>query len=411
AKPVKGDAVAQVAAISSQDEAIGVLIADAMSKIGADGVIAVEEGSTMSTELELTEGMQFDKGYISPYFVTDTESMQAIHEDAYVLLFPGKISAITELLPLLEKVAQSTRPLLIVAEDVDGEALSTLVVNSIRKTFKVVAVKAPFFGDRRKAFLEDLAIVTGGQVVSEEVGLSLDSVDLTMLGQVRRAVVTKDVTTLVEGGGGKKAITGRVSQLRSEIEATDSDWDREKLQERLAKLAGGVAVIKVGAATEVELKEKKHRIEDAIAATRAAVEDGIVQGGGAALVHAGKVLDSKLGLTGDEATGVAVIRSALSAPLYWIARNAGQEGSVVVAHVREGKATEGYNAATGAYSNLVKDGVIDPVKVTKAALTNAASVAAMLLTTQGTVSEKPEVEPDSGAGHGHGHGHQSGPGF
>ncbi|PRZ35184.1 chaperonin GroEL [Antricoccus suffuscus] len=413
ATPVKGrDAVAQVATISAQDKTIGDLIADAMDKIGADGVITVEEGSTLTTELELTEGMQFDKGYISPYFVTDTQAMESVHEDAYVLLHPGKISAINELLPLLEKVAKAGKPLVIIAEDVDGEALSTLVVNAIRKTFNVVAVKAPFFGDRRKAFMEDLAIVTGGQVISPEIGLSLESADLDLLGKVRRAVVTKDYTTLVEGAGGKKAIDGRVSQLRSEIESTDSDWDREKLQERLAKLAGGVAVIKAGAATEVEMKEKKLRIEDAISATRAAVDEGIVQGGGAALVHASKVLDGDLGLTADQATGVRLVRTAMSAPLYWIARNSGQEGSVIVAHVRDGKPTVGWNADTGEYGNLIKQGVVDPVKVTKAAVTNAASVAAMILTTQGTISEKPEEdEEEAGHGHGHGHGHNTGPGF
>ncbi len=413
ATPVKGRAaVAQVATISAQDKTIGDLIADAMDKIGADGVITVEEGSTLTTELELTEGMQFDKGYISPYFVTDTEAMESVHEDAYVLLHSGKISAINELLPLLEKVAKAGKPLVIVAEDVDGEALSTLVVNAIRKTFNVVAVKSPFFGDRRKAFMEDLAIVTGGQVISAEIGLSLESADLDLLGKVRRAVVTKDYTTLVEGGGGKKAIDGRISQLRAEIESTDSDWDREKLQERLAKLAGGVAVIKAGAATEVEMKEKKLRIEDAISATRAAVDEGIVQGGGAALVHASKVLDGDLGLTADEATGVRLVRTAMSAPLYWIARNSGEEGSVIVAHVRDGKPTVGWNADTGEYGNLIKQGVVDPVKVTKAAITNAASVAAMILTTQGTISEKPEEDDeDAGHGHGHGHGHNSGPGF
>ena len=413
ATPVKGrDAVSQVATISAQDKTIGDLIADAMDKIGADGVITVEEGSTLTTELELTEGMQFDKGYISPYFVTDTQAMESVHEDAYVLLHPGKISAITDLLPLLEKVAKAGKPLVIIAEDVDGEALSTLVVNAIRKTFNVVAVKAPFFGDRRKAFMEDLAIVTGGQVISPEIGLSLDSADLDLLGKVRRAVVTKDYTTLIEGAGGKKAIDGRVSQLRSEIESTDSDWDREKLQERLAKLAGGVAVIKAGAATEVEMKEKKLRIEDAISATRAAVDEGIVQGGGAALVHASKVLDGDLGLTADQATGVRLVRTAMSAPLYWIARNSGVEGAVIVAHVRDGKPTLGWNADTGEYGNLIKQGVVDPVKVTKAAVTNAASVAAMILTTQGTISEKPEEDDaDAGHGHGHGHGHNTGPGF
>ena len=405
--PVEGsDSIAKVATISAQNESVGTLIADAMAKIGTDGVITVEEGSGMETALELTEGMQFDKGYISAYFVNDPDAMEAAFDDAYVLLHQGKISTIADLLPLLEEVAKAGKPLVIVAEDVDGEALSTLVVNAIRKTFQVVAVKSPFFGDRRKAFMQDLAIVTGGQVIAPEVGLDLKSADLSLLGRARRVVVDKETTTVIDGAGGKQAADERVAQLRREIESTDSDWDREKLQERLAKLAGGVAVIQVGAATEVEMKEKKHRIEDAIAATRAAVDEGVVMGGGAALVHAAAVLDDGLGLEGDERTGVKLVREALSAPLYWIARNAGAEGSVVVEHVRTGDAKLGYNAQSHEYADLIADGVIDPVKVSKAAVSNAASVAAMLLTTQSSVSEAPAEEEESEAhGHGHGHGH------
>jgi chaperonin GroEL len=402
--------IAHVAAISAQDPSIGSLIAEAMDKVGKDGVITVEESQTMGVDLELTEGMQFDKGYISPYFVTDPERMEAVLEDAYVLLVNGKISAITEILPLLEKIVQSSKPLLIVAEDVDGEALSTLVVNSIRKTLQVVAVKAPGFGDRRKAMLEDMAVLTGGQVVSAEIGLKLDSVGLEVLGRSRRIVVDKDNTTIVDGGGAETAVADRVRQIRAEIEDTDSDWDREKLQERLAKLAGGVAVIRVGAATEVELKERKHRLEDAISATRAAVEEGIVAGGGASLVHVSAVLDDGLGLTGDERSGVEIVRRALDAPLTWIARNAGLEGAVVVARVREMPAGSGLNVATDIYGDLVKDGVVDPVKVTRSAVANAASIAGLLLTTETLVAEKPEdAPPDSG--HGHGHGHSHGPGF
>lgn len=403
--PVEGSqSIAHVATISAQSESVGQLIAEAMERIGTDGVITVEEGSGMDTALELTEGMQFDKGYISAYFVNDPDSMEAAFDDAYVLLHQGKISTVADLLPLLEKVAQSGKPLVIIAEDVDGEALSTLVVNAIRKTFQVVAVKSPFFGDRRKAFMEDLAVVTGGQVIAPEIGLDLKSADLSLLGQARRVVVDKETTTLVDGAGGKEAVEGRTAQLRREIDETDSDWDREKLQERLAKLAGGVAVIKVGAATEVEMKEKKHRIEDAIAATRAAVEEGVVIGGGAAFVHAASALEGDLGVDGDTKTGVKVVREALSAPLYWIARNAGAEGSVVVEHVRKGAKDQGYNAATHEYAKLVDQGIIDPVKVSKAAVANAASVAAMLLTTQSAVSDAPEPEDDE-AGHGHGHGH------
>jgi chaperonin GroEL len=359
----------------------------------------------MSTELVVTEGVQFDKGYLSPYFVTDPESMEAVLDDALVLLVQGKISKLSDLLPLLEKVlATGGRPLLIVAEDVEGEALSTLVVNSIRKTLKVVAVKSPYFGDRRKAFMTDLAVVTGGQVVSEDVGLSLDSVGLEVLGTARRITVDKDTTTIVDGGGTRDAIADRVAQIRREIEATDSDWDREKLQERLAKLAGGIGIIRVGAATEVELKERKHRIEDAIAATRAAVEEGVIPGGGSALVHAATVIDA-LDLSGDERTGARAVRTALDAPLVRIAQNAGFEGRVVVSKVRELGAGQGFNAATGEFGDLAAQGVIDPVKVTKAALGNAASIAAMVLTTDSAIVEKPEEEHEhAGAGHG-GHGH------
>ncbi|NMH99116.1 chaperonin GroEL [Pseudonocardia acidicola] len=408
ATPVNGsEHIAQVGTIASREEAIGQLIAQALEAVGTDGVVTVEEGSTLATELEVTEGLQFDKGYLSPYFVTDPESMEAVLEDAYILLHREKISAIADLLPLLEKVVESGRPLLIVAEDIEGEALSTLVVNSIRKTLKVCAVKSPFFGDRRKAFMEDLAIATGGQVVNPEVGLKLSEVGLEVLGRARRAVVTKDTTTLVEGGGSKEAIDARIAQLRAEIEATDSDWDREKLQERLAKLSGGVAVVKVGAATETELKERKHRIEDAVAATKAAVEEGIVPGGGSALVHAAAALEDGLGTTGDEALGVAIVRRALSAPLYWIASNGGLEGSVVIAKVAEQPWGHGFNAATLTYSDLFADGVIDPVKVTRSAVVNAASIARMVLTTEAAVVDKPEppAPAPAGAGHGHGHGH------
>jgi chaperonin GroEL len=349
--------------------------------------------------------MQFDKGYISPYMVTDPERMEAVLEDAYVLIHQGKISAVADLLPLLEQVAKAGKPLLLIAEDVEGEALSTLVVNKIRGLFVSAAVKAPGFGDRRKAMLEDMAVLTGAQVVAPEVGLKLDQVGLEVLGTARRVVVTKDDTTIVEGGGTGEAVADRVRQIRSEIEATDSDWDREKLQERLAKLAGGVCVIGVGAATEVELKERKHRIEDAVSATRAAIEEGIVPGGGSALVHAVAALDGSLGLSGDEATGVAIVRRAADEPLRWIAENAGSEGYVVVNRVREAGAGTGFNGATGEYGDLVAQGVIDPVKVTRSALQNAASIASMVLTTDTLVVEKKEEEPDEGHGHGHGHGH------
>jgi chaperonin GroEL len=406
AVPVEGKAIAQVGAIASREVEIGDLIGQALETVGKDGVITVEEGSTLSTELEITEGLQFDKGYLSPYFVTDAESMEAVLQDAYVLLHRDKISAITDLLPLLEKVLADGRPLLIVAEDVEGEALSTLVVNAIRKTLRVVAVKSPFFGDRRKAFMDDLAIATGGQVINPEVGLTLSEAGLDLLGRVRRAVVTKDTTTLVEGAGSSDAVAGRVEQLKREIEDSDSDWDREKLQERLAKLSGGVAVIKVGAATETALKERKHRIEDAVSATRAAVEEGIVPGGGSALIHAAATLADGLGLTGDEATGVAIVRTALSAPLHWIAANGGQEGAVVVNRVAAGEWGQGFNAATMTYGDLVADGVVDPVKVTRSAVVNAASIARMVLTTESAVVDKPEPPaPASAGGHGHGHGH------
>jgi chaperonin GroEL len=405
ASPVETHAeVAAVAAISAQDTNVGELIAEAMDKVGKDGVITVEESNTTGLELELTEGMQFDKGYISPYFVTDAERMESSLEDPSVLIFNGKISAIGDLLPLLEKVVQAGKPLLIVAEDVDGEALSTLVVNSIRKTVKVAAVKAPGFGDRRKAMLQDIAILTGAQVVSAEVGLKLDQVGLEVLGSARTVIVTKDTTTIVGGAGTADEVAARVSQIKQEIEASDSDWDREKLSERLAKLAGGVGVIKVGAHTEVELKERKHRLEDAISATKAAVEEGIVAGGGAALIHASTVLADGLGCSGDEKTGVMIVRDALYEPARWIAENAGLEGRVAVNHVREsGDITLGLNAQTGEYVDLVKAGVVDPVKVTRNAVRNAASIASMLLTTETLVVEKPAEEAGSN-GHGHSHG-------
>jgi chaperonin GroEL len=400
--------MAAVATVSSRDSVIGDLLAEAFDKVGKDGVITVEESNTLGTELDFTEGMQFDKGYISPYFVTDAERMEAVLDDPYILLHQGKISAIAELLPLLEKVISAGKPLFILAEDVEGEALSTLVVNKIRGTFTAAAVKAPAFGDRRKAMMQDIATLTGGQVVSAEVGLKLDQVGLEVLGQARRVVITKDNTTIVDGVGEAKEVEARVNQIKAEIESTDSDWDREKLQERLAKLAGGVCVIRVGAATEVELKEKKHRIEDAVSATRAAIEEGIVAGGGSALIHAVSALEGDLGLTGDEAMGVRVVRKAVDEPLRWIAENGGENGYVIVAKVREAGPGNGYNAATGEYGDLVAQGVLDPVKVTRSALVNASSIAGMLLTTETLVVEKPEEEDASaaaGAGHGHGHGH------
>lgn len=399
--------MAAVATVSSRDAVIGELLAEAFDKVGKDGVITVEESNTMGTELEFTEGMQFDKGYLSPYFVTDQESMEAVLDDPYILLHQGKISAISEMLPLLEKVIAAGKPLFILAEDVEGEALSTLVVNKIRGTFNAVAVKAPAFGDRRKSMMQDIATLTGGQVIAPEVGLKLDQVGLDVLGTARRIVVTKDNTTIVEGGGDAAEVNGRVNQIKAEIDATDSDWDREKLQERLAKLAGGVCVVKVGAATEVELKEKKHRIEDAVSATRAAIEEGIVPGGGSALIHAVAALDGDLGLSGDEAMGVRIVRKAADEPLRWIAENGGQEGYVVVSKVRELGVGNGYNAATREYGDLVAQGVLDPVKVTKSALVNATSIAGMLLTTETLIVDKPEVEAADagGSGHGHGHGH------
>ncbi|GAA5030868.1 chaperonin GroEL [Actinopolymorpha pittospori] len=399
------DEMAHVATISAQDAQIGQLIAEAFDKVGKDGVITVEESNTLGTELELTEGMQFDKGFISPNFVTDVERQEAVLDDPYILIHQGKISSMADLLPLLEKVVQASKPLVIIAEDVEGEALATLVVNKIRGIFNSVAVKAPGFGDRRKSMLEDLAALTGGQVVAPEVGLKLDQVGLEVLGTARRVTVTKDDTTVIDGGGSADDVAARVSQIKTEIENTDSDWDREKLQERLAKLAGGVCVIKVGAATEVELKEKKHRIEDAVSATRAAIEEGIVTGGGAALVHAAAGLDSS-SVTGDEKVGYELVGLAVREPLRWIAENAGAQGYVVVEKVRENGPGKGYNAATGEYGDLAAQGVIDPVKVTRSALSNAASIAAMLLTTETLVVDKPEeAEEPAGQGHGHGHGH------
>ena len=396
--------IADVATISAQDRAIGELIAEAMDKVGKDGVITVEEASITALELEFTEGMQFDKGYISPYFVTDQDRMESVLDDAYVLISANKISALPELLPILEKVSQSGKPLLIIAEDVEGEALSTLVVNRMRGVFTSAAVKAPGFGDRRKAMLQDIAILTGATVISSEVGMKLDAATLEDLGRARRIVITKDATTIVDGAGDKALVVGRVNELRNEIASSDSDWDREKLQERVAKLAGGVCVIKVGAHTEVELKEKKHRLEDAISATRAAVEEGIVIGGGAALVHAADALKDNLGFTGDKAVGVALVRKACDEPLRWIAENAGLEGYVVVAKVRALKSNEGFNAASDVYGDLAKDGVIDPVKVTRSALANAASIAAMFITTEAVVFERPADQEPASSGHGHSHG-------
>ncbi|MGD0373409.1 MAG: chaperonin GroEL [Streptosporangiaceae bacterium] len=397
--------IAHVATISAQDSKIGDIIAEAFDKVGKDGVITVEESPTMGLELEFTEGMQFDKGYISAYFVTDPERMEAVLEDAYILLHGSKISSMADFLPLLEQVAQTKKPLVVIAEDVDGEALSTLVVNKIRGLLQVVAVKAPGFGDRRKAMLGDMGVLTGGEVISEELGLKLESTGLEALGRARRIVVTKDTTTIVDGAGDQAAIEDRVRQLRAEIEATDSDWDREKLQERVAKLSGGVCVLRAGAPTEVELKEKKHRLEDAISATRAAIEEGIIPGGGSVLVQIATSLGD-LGMSGDEATGVRVVRTALQAPCRWIAENAGAEGGVVVAGVAALPAGHGYNAATDEYGDLMAQGVIDPVKVTRSAVQNAASIAGMLLTTEVLVVEKPEQEQGEAAGgHGHGHGH------
>jgi chaperonin GroEL len=394
ARDVEGrEQISQVASISANnDPEIGETIAEAMDKVGKDGVITVEESNTFGLELELVEGMRFDKGYISPYFVTDAERMEVVLEDPYILIANQKISAVKDLLPILEKVMQAGKPLLIVSEDVEGEALATLVVNKIRGTFRAAAVKAPGFGDRRKAMLQDIAILAGGQVISEEVGLKLESVTLDMLGSARKVVVTKDDTTVVEGGGVADEITGRVNQIKAEIERSDSDYDREKLQERLAKLAGGVAVIKVGAATEVELKEKKHRIEDAVQTTKAAVEEGIVAGGGVTLLHAQEGLE-KLELEGDEQTGALIVRKALEEPLKVIAHNAGLEGGVVVEKVRTSGPGEGLNAANGEYVDLFRAGVVDAAKVTRSALQNAASIAALFLTTEAIVADKPEKAP------------------
>ena len=400
-KSVKTDPaqIANVAAISAADEEIGQMIAESLEKVGTDGVITVEESQTFGMELDLVEGMRFDKGYISPYFVTDPERMETVLDDAYVLLVSSKIAAVKDLLPVLEKVMQGGRPLAIIAEDVEGEALATLVVNKIRGTFKSVAIKAPGFGERRKAMLEDIAVLTGGQVVSEEVGLKLETIGLELLGKARKVVVTKDETTIVEGSGTRNDVQGRINQIRAEIDNTDSDYDREKLQERLAKLSGGVAIIKVGAATEVELKEKKHRIEDAVQTTKAAVEEGVVPGGGVALLRAqAKVLELAKTLEGDEATGAKLVARALEEPLKQIALNAGLEGGVIVEKVRSLKGANGLNAATGEYEDLVKAGVIDAAKVTRSALQNAASIAALFLTTEAVVADKLEEKGAAGGG-------------
>jgi chaperonin GroEL len=392
--------IASTASISAADTQIGDMIAEAMDKVGKEGVITVEESNTFGLELELTEGMRFDKGYISPYFVTDPERMEVVLEDPYLLIMDSKITAVKDLLPLLEKVMQSGKPLAIIAEDVEGEALATLVVNKIRGTFRSVAVKAPGFGDRRKAMLGDIAILAGGEVISETIGLKLENAGLDLLGRARKIVVTKDETTIVEGAGDADQIAGRVSQIRNEIEKSDSDYDREKLQERLAKLAGGVAVIKAGAATEVELKERKHRIEDAVRNAKAAVEEGIVAGGGVALLQAGKVAFEKLDLEGDELTGAYIVRTALEAPLKQIAINAGLEGGVVAEKVRNLDPGHGLNAATGEYVDMIKTGIIDPAKVTRSALQNAASIAGLFLTTECVIADKPEKAPAGGAGGG-----------
>ena len=393
------DQIANVAGISAADATIGQVLADAIEKVGMDGVVTVEESNTFGMDLEFVEGMQFDKGYLSPYFVSDPERQEAILEEPYILLNQGKISSVQDMLPVLEKVMQSGRPLLIISEDVEGEALATLVVNKIRGTFNSVAVKAPGFGERRKAMLQDMAILTGGQVIAEEVGLKLDGVSLDMMGSARKVVVTKDETTIIEGAGESSEVEGRVAQIRREIDDTDSDWDREKLQERLAKLAGGVAVVKVGAATEVELKEKKHRIEDALSATRAAIEEGVVAGGGTALLRARPAVASVIdGLDGDAQTGARIVYAALEAPARLIADNAGLEGAVMVREIESATGSTGLTAATGEMVDLVEAGVIDPAKVTRAALQNAASIAALLLTTEVLVADKPEPEPAMPAG-------------
>ena len=401
AKPVEGRSdFAQVASISAADQSIGEVLADAIDRVGKDGTVSVEESNTFGIELEFTEGMQFDKGYLSPYFVTNQDRQEAIVDEPFILFYGSKISSVSEVLPLLEKVMKTGRQLVIVAEDVDGEALATLVVNKIRGTFSSVAVKAPGFGERRKAMLQDMAVLTGGQVISEEVGLKLETATLDLLGTARRVEVTKDDTKIIGGAGTREDVDGRVAQIRREIDATDSDWDREKLQERLAKLAGGVAVVKVGAATEVELKEKKHRIEDALSATRAAIEEGIVAGGGTALLRSRADVENLVGsLSGDEATGAAMVARCLEEPLRWIANNAGVEGAVVIQNVARQEGSFGYNARTNVYEDLVKIGVIDPAKVTRSALQNAASIAALLLTTEAAIAEKPsENEPAAPAG-------------
>ena len=391
--------IANVASISAADSEIGEMISEAIDKVGKDGVITVEEGQTFGLEMDLVEGMRFDKGYISPYFVTDPERMEAVLEDPYLLLVGSKISAVRDLVPALEKVMQAGRPLVIIAEDIDGEALATLVVNKIRGTFTSVAVKAPGFGDRRKAMLQDIAILTGGQVISEEVGLKVDSVTIDMLGSARKLVVTKDETTLVEGAGDQDAIAGRIAQIKAEIENTDSDYDREKLQERLAKLSGGVAVLKVGAATEVELKEKKHRIEDAVSTTKAAIEEGVVAGGGVTLLRAQAAVEQAASkLEHDEATGAGIVGRSLAAPLTQIAVNAGMEGGVVVAKVKDQNGPNGLNAATGEYEDLIAAGIIDAAKVTRSALQNAASIAALFLTTEAVIADVPEESGAAGAG-------------
>ncbi len=393
--------IAQVASISAGDATIGETIAEALDKVGKDGVVTVEESNTFGMELEFVEGMQFDKGYISPYFVTDQERMEAVFDEPYLAIINKKISSVQELLPLLEKVMQAGKALVIISEDVEGEALATLVVNKIRGTFNAVAIKAPGFGDRRKAMLQDIATLTGGEVISEEVGLKLENAALDILGQARKVVITKDDTTIVEGKGGQSEIDGRINQIKAEIENTDSDWDKEKLQERLAKLSGGVALVKVGAATEVELKEKKHRIEDALSATRAAIEEGIVAGGGVALIRAESALD-KLDLEGDEATGATIVRETLAEPARRIASNAGYEGAVIVQQIRAEGDDRGFNAATGEWVDMLKAGIIDPAKVTRSALQNAASIASLIVTTESAVVEKPEEEEDADPG-GHMH--------
>src|SRR3989441_4151689 len=394
------DEIAHIASLSAADRAIGDVIAEAFEKVGKDGVITVEESQTFGIELDFVEGMQFDKGYISPYFVTDPDRMETVHEDPYILLVGKKVGTVQDLLPVLEKVVQAGKPMVIIAEDVGGEALATLVVNKIRGTFQSVAVKAPGFGDRRKAMLQDMAILTGGQVISDEIGVKVENVALDMLGRARRVVATKDDTTIVEGQGSEEDIKGRIAQIKGEIERTDSDWDREKLQERLAKLAGGVALIKVGAATEVELKEKKHRIEDAVSATRAAIEEGIVTGGGVALIRAEEAIDiDALGLTDDQATGAWIVRHALQEPAKLIASNAGFEGAVIVERIRRENGSTGFDALTGQWGDLLKAGVMDPAKVTRSALQNAASIAALVLTTESAIVEKPEEEEPAAGGH------------